>query len=34
VIPADIDDWPKELYRRMGFTPLGVQISFTLARVG
>ena len=32
VIPADVDDWPKELYARMGFVPLGVQVSFTLAR--
>jgi hypothetical protein len=34
VIPADLDDWPKELYARMGFVPLGVQFSFTLARAG
>ncbi|MDQ6777973.1 MAG: retroviral-like aspartic protease family protein [Actinomycetota bacterium] len=34
VIPADFDDWPKELYARMGFVPLGVQVSFTLARAG
>jgi GNAT superfamily N-acetyltransferase len=34
VIPADVDDWPKELYARMGFVPLGVQVSFTLARAG
>jgi GNAT superfamily N-acetyltransferase len=32
VIPADVDDWPKELYGRMGFVSLGVQVSFTLAR--
>jgi GNAT superfamily N-acetyltransferase len=32
VIPADLDDWPKRLYRRMGFIPLGVQVAFTLAR--
>lgn len=32
VIPADADDWPKNLYARMGFVPLGVQVSFTLAR--
>jgi GNAT superfamily N-acetyltransferase len=32
VIPADVDDWPKDLYARMGFVPLGVQVSFTLAR--
>lgn len=34
VIPADADDWPKELYARIGFVPLGVQVSFTLARAG
>ncbi len=34
VIPADVDDWPKELYARMGFVPLGAQVSFTLARAG
>jgi GNAT superfamily N-acetyltransferase len=34
LIPADVDDWPKELYARMGFVPLGVQASFTLARAG
>lgn len=32
VIPADLDDWPKELYERMGFVQLGVQVAFTLAR--
>jgi GNAT superfamily N-acetyltransferase len=32
VIPADMDDWPKALYARMGFVPLGVQVSFTLVR--
>jgi GNAT superfamily N-acetyltransferase len=32
VIPADVDDWPKDLYARMGFVPLGIQVSFTLAR--
>jgi len=32
VIPADADDWPKELYKRMGFRPLGMQVAFTLAR--
>jgi GNAT superfamily N-acetyltransferase len=32
VIPADADDWPKELYTRLGFVPLGVQVAFTLAR--
>jgi GNAT superfamily N-acetyltransferase len=34
VIPADADDWPKDLYARIGFVPLGVQVSFTLARAG
>ncbi|MEA2197763.1 MAG: hypothetical protein QOJ25_1814 [Solirubrobacteraceae bacterium] len=34
VIPADADDWPKELYARIGFVPVGVQASFTLARAG
>jgi GNAT superfamily N-acetyltransferase len=28
VIPADADDWPRELYARMGFEPLGTQLSF------
>ncbi|HEY5317044.1 MAG TPA: GNAT family N-acetyltransferase [Solirubrobacteraceae bacterium] len=32
IIPADVDDWPQELYASMGFVPLGVQVSFTLAR--
>jgi GNAT superfamily N-acetyltransferase len=32
VISADLDDWPKQLYRRMGFVPVGVQVAFTLAR--
>lgn len=32
VIPADADDWPKELYGRLGFVALGEQVSFTLAR--
>lgn len=34
VIPADADDWPKDLYARLGFEPLGVQVAFTLARTG
>jgi GNAT superfamily N-acetyltransferase len=34
VIPADVDDWPKQLYRRMGFVPVGVQVAFTLSRAG
>jgi GNAT superfamily N-acetyltransferase len=32
LIPADADDWPKELYARIGFEPIGVQVAFTLAR--
>ena len=32
VIPADCDDWPQRLYERMGFKPVGTQVSFTLAR--
>jgi hypothetical protein len=31
VIPADVDDWPKDLYARMGFETVGTQVSFTLA---
>ena len=34
VIPADADDWPKDLYSRLGFEALGVQVAFTLARTG
>jgi GNAT superfamily N-acetyltransferase len=34
VIPADADDWPQELYARIGFVPVGEQVSFTLARAG
>jgi GNAT superfamily N-acetyltransferase len=30
VIPADVDDWPRSFYERLGFEPLGVQHSFVL----
>jgi GNAT superfamily N-acetyltransferase len=30
VIPADADDWPRQLYERMGFDPIGTQVSFVL----
>jgi len=30
LVPADADDWPRKLYQRMGFEPLGRQVSFTL----
>jgi GNAT superfamily N-acetyltransferase len=30
LVPADADDWPRKLYQRMGFEPLGMQVSFTL----
>src|SRR5258708_5119749 len=30
VIPADAEDWPRELYARLGFEPVGTQVSFTL----
>jgi GNAT superfamily N-acetyltransferase len=29
IIPADAADWPQELYTRMGFDPLGMQVSFS-----
>jgi GNAT superfamily N-acetyltransferase len=32
VIPADADDWPQLMYAKLGFEPVGVQVSFTLAR--
>jgi GNAT superfamily N-acetyltransferase len=31
IIPADVDDWPRQLYARMGFEPLGTQLVLTLA---
>ncbi len=30
VVPADADDWPQLIYARLGFEPIGVQLSFTL----
>ncbi len=30
VIPADAEDWPRGLYERMGFEPIGTQVTFTL----
>jgi GNAT superfamily N-acetyltransferase len=30
LVAADADDWPRQLYARMGFGPLGTQVSFTL----
>ena len=30
VVPADADDWPQLMYARMGFAPLGRQVSLTL----
>jgi GNAT superfamily N-acetyltransferase len=29
-VPADADDWPQVLYAKLGFEPIGVQLSFTL----
>jgi GNAT superfamily N-acetyltransferase len=34
LVSADADDWPRQLYARMGFTPLGTQVAFTLWAVG
>lgn len=31
-VPADADDWPQLLYAKLGFEPVGVQVSFTLRR--
>lgn len=31
-VPADADDWPQLLYARLGFEPIGIQVSFTLRR--
>lgn len=31
-VPADADDWPQLLYARLGFEPVGSEISFTLRR--
>lgn len=29
-VPADADDWPQLLYAKLGFEPVGIQVSFTL----
>jgi GNAT superfamily N-acetyltransferase len=29
-VPADADDWPQLLYAKLGFEPVGIQLSFTL----
>jgi GNAT superfamily N-acetyltransferase len=29
LVPADAEDWPRGLYERMGFEPLGAQVAFT-----
>jgi GNAT superfamily N-acetyltransferase len=29
-VPADADDWPQLLYAKLGFEPIGIQVSFTL----
>ena len=29
-IPADADDWPQLIYSRLGFEPVGMEVSFTL----
>lgn len=29
VVPADADDWPQLLYAKLGFVPVGKQVSFT-----
>lgn len=29
-VPADADDWPQLLYAKLGFEPVGTQVSFTL----
>jgi GNAT superfamily N-acetyltransferase len=31
VVPADADDWPQLLYVKLGFEPLGTQVTFTRA---
>ena len=31
-VPADADDWPQLLYAKLGFEPLGIQVSFTVRR--
>jgi hypothetical protein len=32
VIPADADDWPQIIYSKLGFDPVGTQVTFTLER--
>jgi GNAT superfamily N-acetyltransferase len=32
VIPADADDWPQLIYAKLGFEPVGQQVTFTLSR--
>jgi GNAT superfamily N-acetyltransferase len=29
VVPADADDWPQLLYAKLGFVPIGKQVSLT-----
>ena len=29
-VPADADDWPQLLYRKLGFEPVGIAVAFTL----
>lgn len=31
-VPADADDWPQLLYSKLGFEPVGSQVTFTLRR--
>ncbi len=33
-IPADAEDWPRGMYERMGFEPLGTQVTLTLTPGG
>ncbi len=33
-LPADADDWPQLLYAKLGFEPIGVQVTFTLRPPG
>jgi hypothetical protein len=33
-VPADADDWPQVLYAKLGFDPLGTQVSFALRKAG
>jgi GNAT superfamily N-acetyltransferase len=32
-IPAEADDWPQLIYAKLGFEPVGIQVSFTLRGV-